>query len=259
MFKSVVLLAGMIAPLICGGTTAIANEYPRNLDMLTNVDDNEISAMSGECQRERSGALKCRFHQTLVPREKSREEIEKEIADNTKATMKEVKSLLNDPLCNKDERAKFAAEINRIKATDPAKAEQVKVAEEMITPMFRVCDDPSERNVRAMVRTNVERENLTCKIVSLRPFELTFQLQPDGRWLSNDGPSGPCGVILITTLEKDPKYSVLWTYTQRRLITNKAGSIGLAECKAFEEHTQVFSWKPQDKFRQCKMIKFGVN
>jgi hypothetical protein len=231
-------------------------DAPSNLDMLSNVDENEISAISGECQRS-GGVLSCRFFQTVIARQKTAVEVEALVKEETAEFLKDVKAFQQDQLCSKDLRLKMVAEFEKRRA-DPSSAAKIAFAEQYMLPMFRVCDDPSAKNVETMTRAHVQREEMTCKVTNLRPYELTFQHQPDGRWISNDGPSGPCGTILITTLSREKDYS-LWTYTQRRIITNKTGTLGVVQCSAFEDHTQVFSWRKVDKVRQCQAIKFGVN
>jgi hypothetical protein len=60
----------------------------------------------------------------------------------------------------------------------------------------------------------------TCEIVTNR-YQLSFAKQGAGRWVSREGPAGPCGIVAITTLDEDPKGSgAIWTMNSRKVVTN---------------------------------------
>jgi hypothetical protein len=61
----------------------------------------------------------------------------------------------------------------------------------------------------------------TCEIVTNR-YQLSFVKQDARRWVSNEGPNGPCGIVAITTIEEDPKGSgTIWTMNSRKVVMNR--------------------------------------
>ena len=92
----------------------------------------------------------------------------------------------------------------------------------LFTALVNYCRSPSAATMTEMVRTEHEKETRTC-LVSANPFTQTFKrVAGSNNWTSNDGPNGPCGTVVISRLQKDPKYP-LWSYITRKTITNPNG------------------------------------
>lgn len=130
---------------------------------------------------------------------------------------------------------------------------------DMATRVKALCSDPSDAALSRFVEEMVMTEDLTCKITMYRPFELNFKRSTANSrlWVSNEGPTGECGVVNVVSLEQEKDHPTLWTYTSRRTVTNKAGG-GIMKCDAWDERPLVFSWKADEKMRRCNSIKFGL-
>ena len=96
----------------------------------------------------------------------------------------------------------------------------------------------------------------TCEIITNR-YDLAFQRQTATRWVSNEGPSGACGVIEITTVQQEPQGGgVLWTMTSQKIVTNKNVN---DLWKAFDgEPREDLTWKDAKRPLPCKFIVPGL-
>jgi hypothetical protein len=128
----------------------------------------------------------------------------------------------------------------------------------LITALLNHCRSPSAATMTEIASTVHEQETRTC-LVSANPFTQTFKrVAGSNNWTSNEGPSGPCGTVVIARLQKDPKYP-LWNYITRKTITNPNGEAfpGLS-CSKLDQTEYVYDWKSEDKFTKCDYIKFGM-
>jgi len=138
-------------------------------------------------------------------------------------------------------------------------AEQKQDVVKFLTAMLNYCKSPSAATATEMVRAEHEQQTRTC-LVHAKPFTQTFKhLAGTNTWVSNEGPDGPCGTVVIARLQKDdPKYS-LWTYITRKTITNPNGELPLGgSCSQLDQTEYVYDWKSEDKFTKCDYVKFGL-
>jgi hypothetical protein len=124
----------------------------------------------------------------------------------------------------------------------------------VVVAMETMCKSSTRDNYEALIRASLELEITTCS-VSVGRWTLSFTKQTDTRWVSNDGPNGVCGVVLITTLERETKNN-LWTYTQRKIVTNKQNSV--AFCTIIEEGPVTYSWRNNTKKLACDLVEPGA-
>jgi hypothetical protein len=89
----------------------------------------------------------------------------------------------------------------------------------------------------------------TCMIVTNR-YELTFRKQTPTRWVSNEGPTGACGVINVATLQDDG--GVRWIKETRKVLTNRNGS---ESCSLLDERPEVLSWQQLRRPLPCRFIQ----
>lgn len=137
--------------------------------------------------------------------------------------------------------------------------------------MNDACANPTVNTVRRVIEVTTDRKIRTCKVTNFywkEEFKWNEQTQ---KWISQHGPSGPCGVILIGTLATDKeaklggvtlgsaKNSKFWLYNQKRLYTNPSGhlSSGLA-CSKFSEYTTSYTWRTSTNIGECRYIEHEV-
>jgi hypothetical protein len=97
----------------------------------------------------------------------------------------------------------------------------------------------------------------TCKVSETDTGSYSFKPVNENKWVSNNGPSGSCGTVIVMTLERDPKHLTLWNYSQVRHFTNTEESM----CKSFAENNipMSYSWNGGPSIQMdCKYIDFGL-
>ena len=96
----------------------------------------------------------------------------------------------------------------------------------------------------------------TCVITTNR-YEQAFKKQDVGRWVSNVGPDGVCGVVAVTTLQEEKGgLTAIWpvTINTRKIVTNKGIS---PLCNVLDETPEILSSNYQRRVLSCKFIKAG--
>jgi hypothetical protein len=96
----------------------------------------------------------------------------------------------------------------------------------------------------------------TCSITTNR-YEQVFQKQDVRRWVSNVGPDGVCGVVVVTTLQQaEGGLPGIWqtSMNNQKIVTNKAAS---PLCNALTTTPEVLSWNYQRRALPCKFVKGG--
>jgi hypothetical protein len=126
--------------------------------------------------------------------------------------------------------------------------------------MADACAKPNLDTVRRVIEIFTDRKIRTCKVLNLyskMQFKWNEQTQ---NWISQEGPSGPCGTVNISTLKQEKPLgfnaNVFWSFTEKRLFTNPSGVLpnGLA-CSKFPEHTTGYSWQTPLTPAECKYIQ----
>jgi hypothetical protein len=127
----------------------------------------------------------------------------------------------------------------------------------LFNAMADACANPNLNTVRRVFEMLTDRKIRTCKVLNLYSkiqFKWNEQTQ---NWISQEGPSGSCGTVNISTLKQDkPLGSVFWVYTQKRIFTNPSGVLanGVA-CSKFSEQLTTYSWQTPPTLADCKYIQ----
>ena len=96
-----------------------------------------------------------------------------------------------------------------------------------------------------------------CQIITNR-YELRFTRQSATRWVSNQGPSGDCGIVDVTTLDEEPRGPAsFWTMTSRKTIPNRNAG---AACRALvdAEQPETLTWRDTKRALSCRFIVPGL-
>ena len=91
----------------------------------------------------------------------------------------------------------------------------------------------------------------TCLITTNR-YERVFKRQTSTRWVSREGPAGPCGVVDTFTLQDDG--GVKWTMAMQKMVTRKDAS---PQCLGIDEQPETLSWQNIRRALPCTFIQPG--
>lgn len=224
----------------------------------------ELSSIRFECRSTRDpDVITCDMVQVSVRKQSTPSEL-KEKLDKAVAHWKDEKPMSAEE-CDRLTKMVFALTINAVDLPQEAQTkisamptEQKQDMSKLFTALSKHCKNPSAATISEVARIGHEQETRTCS-VSANPFAQTFRrVAGSNTWTSNDGPNGPCGTVLVSSLQRDPKYS-LWTYVTQKTITNPKGELlpGLA-CGKLDQSQIVYDWKSEEKFAKCDYIKFGA-
>lgn len=224
----------------------------------------EMSSIRYECHAMRDPAvITCDMVQMSVRKQSKPSEL-KEKLDKAMAQWKNEKPMAAEE-CNNMTKMVWALngsanaelpEEARAKIAAMPAAQKQDMAK-LFTAFANHCKSPSAATMAEVVRLGHE-ETRTCS-VSTNPFTQMFKrVAGSDIWTSSDGPNGPCGTVLVSSFQKDPKYS-LWTYVTQKTITNPKGELlPRLACGELDQTQQTFDWRSDDKFAKCDYIKFGA-
>lgn len=121
--------------------------------------------------------------------------------------------------------------------------------------ILEVCRHPTQESARQLFVDLTKRQAHTCKVHnSYSKSTFTFNPQTNS-WISQDGPTGPCGTIQIGSLTQDPK-NRFWSYVEKTLRTNFNGVLPNGQsCKMYPEHTMNYSWHTTTTAEGCDLIE----
>lgn len=88
----------------------------------------------------------------------------------------------------------------------------------------------------------------TCLVTTNR-YQRTFRQEAAGKWVSNLGPEGSCGVVDVATLSDGG--GVRWTMEINKAATNR----NAAECKAIAEQPVRLSWQNIRRPLPCRFVQ----
>ena len=91
----------------------------------------------------------------------------------------------------------------------------------------------------------------TCLVTTNR-YQRVFQRDSPNRWISKEGPEGPCGVVDMVTLRDDG--GVRWTMETRRMATAKDAA---PSCRAPDGPAEILSWQNVRRPLPCRFVQPG--
>ncbi len=92
----------------------------------------------------------------------------------------------------------------------------------------------------------------TCLVTTNR-YELRFDKQAEGRWISREGPEGACGIVDETTLRDEG--GVRWTLENRKVVTTPRGA---AACGQVDQAVETLSWQNVRRPLPCRFVQPGA-
>ena len=76
--------------------------------------------------------------------------------------------------------------------------------------------------------------------------------------MARNGPSGDCGIVLVSTLKQHADYPIFWNYESQKIITNKAGDGILLSCAELDEERTLHTWRNVEHEVDCDVFTFGL-
>lgn len=213
----------------------------------------ENSSLSMTCEGKGTFAsLKCKFTEVVlvVP---SEAEVQRHLAERkaeeTKATAQEVAAFLTGM------KKECSGERPRLEVLDSPSKERARQQDLEIWEAVCKCTDGECADRQILKQEEIKQR--TCRIYA-HSYELTLRRTGPLSWVGTHGPGGACGNIEVSTLERDPKSEILWTFTWVRASANKNGSLCAALASELNKPT-VWSWRyPCDLLEtRCQRFHMG--
>lgn len=232
--------------------TAADKPAPIQFFYLSSSDPTENSVLSGECTGDTSyPEVDCKFTQIRVRQEVKSEDIPqkmKELDESLNAVKKDFPKYTKE-FCKdmkEEEISKTIVELKKSKAFETAT---------LLQDNLSFCKNPTYSKLEDLLKKMITHESKTCKISTFGPTTTSFKKIAPNRWVSNEGPTGLCNSVIVTTLEKEPSYSSLWTYTQTRAYADQNNDL----CRGLEVNKPlIYTWKASKQIElKCEFIGFG--
>jgi hypothetical protein len=236
--------------------SAAAHAQTFHIMPMGNERNDSADYISAECETDaKQQTMTCDFTQVALYPETTSEmadaRIKKLIGEFTPTEAKEVQKAC--PTLD-DEMQKLRVKL----ATPDASINKALLpyAKRWLEAMDAVCNNPSRENYEALQRAIIAADTETCKIWVTR-WKTTFARQTETKWVANDGPNGICGIVLISTLERDGKSNSFWKYNQRRIVTNKEIKEPLP-CHEWDERPSAYAFGVGAKKLACELVQAGA-
>ena len=245
-----------------------AVDYPAYPTAILLYDDSGArNALEIDCEPDiEQGVIKCAFYQMSVSYKLDHK-------DHDAAVQKEIKRIHEESKGSSEEIFKTVNELCQLAVQSKEKFdEHIQNAsagshkaylESMYGVMNRFCNVKTLKEAQdvfiELTKISKAWETQTCKVwPNVWSETFSYKSTYDGSyWLASTEPSGPCGVINVSTLRKDKKDKYFWQYESKRIITNNEGKMLLSSCSVLEERTVLYTWRPKEHDVDCKVIKFG--
>lgn len=230
MFRKILILSFCLIPLTAfaiNEKTSKGVEYPTSHTFL-NYNEKDRLMMECEESGRKDGHIICKFTQTKINHKNTSS------MDDYIAKAKDV----NDKMIQ-EEFDKTITLCQEFKKGLNNSHEDTKRFSEQYT---KFCRNPSRPNFINLLNDLRDEEKLTCTIFNstyTQEFEFDYQTR---KWVHKSGPTGPCGMINIATLEKDSRKGWSdwsWDYMTNQVMTNKSGTILLSKCSELQEEETI--------------------
>lgn len=247
-------------------TLATVLEYPSVVSVYGTENNDYIS---GSCEKKSDIELNCKFTQILIKRPGKPEHPSKglaraanEIEPNWVAFNKRTCSarrLIFDAL----KTGEFSKDWNKSNFKNVMDANPNHKMNLMNRLKSRLdnCDKLFRKNAESMAKFSHNRKMRTCEI-SGHSYDQMFSRSNDlTHWVSNTGPSGKCGVVIVNILRKiEVLNTKQWSIETKITVTNKKAKMlrGLISCEDYPEESFFYGWEQPKALLACDHIKFGL-
>lgn len=206
-------------------------DYPGTWSRYINNQNN--SRYTAECDRLDNNSIKCSFNRLRVLHNETEiNRLKKQLDDMQRKNNKEIQSLIS-------ELQKECTDLAKLNEGKNKKADHLRSDEpESFEAEFKkVCDEPTKDKLINFQRQMISQAEQTCAIYE-KQYTSTFKYNSKTeKWISEEEPYGPCGVIAIEYFTKDAKDR--WKYTLKQITTNKEGQVMGVKCSALADEEET--------------------
>ena len=213
---------------------------------------NQNSALSGNCEEAGHNKVTCSLRQISFSKVKTESEAAIEMTQARREFEEKVKKTSMEE-ASKEFLGDICTHINTEDAKKALEASEVVTYNEMV----EICRNPTEKKLFSIIKKTSDIELNTCRVYEVDLGEYTFTKVNNTKWVSNIGPTGECGVIVIMTLEPHSDQKILWNYSQTKQYTNTETEL----CKGLAVNVEPmgYSWRGKKPIKaECGYIKFGM-
>jgi len=217
-----------------------------------NSTSGENSALSGQCDyMGESQNMICNLRQLSARKKISEEEFNQQIKD----AISELDEALEKETINSYINKTFGEVCNRL--SPEIKRSMTGSEIDAYNNIYELCKKPTKKRLIQFYTWSVEQERDTCKVFEYDVGYFEFEKINENKWVSTNPPSGECSVVSILSLERSPKDSFLWEYSQVKHYTNTTTEM----CKSLAVNVKPmsYSWNGKSPIEMnCKYIEFGL-
>jgi hypothetical protein len=224
----------------------------------------ETSSLTYQCSAARANEISCDFTQTSVRQTADPKDLQKELqsartqfgsgvkpgADECSLFEKLLNALRTGDTSGLPDPSFHSRQLNAISAGEK------KAAEEIMSAMVAYCRAPSEANFLNIAKIDFLKKTKTCFAYS-NTFKQTFRrVEMSDNWTSNEGPMGPCGVVLVSRFEADSSNRPFYRYITRKIITEPKGQGLILQCADLDQTEYTYDWRLKEHYLPCEFIQF---
>jgi len=226
----------------------------------TNDIPDEIGWLWFKCTKEKN-TIDCDIFQTSISQEETPIELQKQISL--------IKSKNNGPDFEKSfgdfcagNNTELQHQLEQMKSSGKSidgrqlRPKEISIALNSLQYLVNACRTKSSDDINLFLINMEQMKADTCSVLNNVNHETFNYDQKSDSWISQTGPAGPCGVLNITALRKDPKSPNFWLYSDTRITSNPNGYLknGMA-CKGFPTRTYNYSWQAKNNILECTQMK----
>lgn len=252
----------VLALLILAILPAAAQNSPPLSGHVSNTQ--EMSSLYYSCRPSGSGAIECEFVQTSVRQKAKPEDLPKKIAE-ARAEFRKT-GLKGFPKEECDGYRKIVAMMRGNSANLTAEQRQWLLTmtprkrqhlNDSFDAMMRVCDNPTEEAFIKLVELEHSKNMRTCRVSSNTYRQTLKRVSPDV-YTANEGPSGDCGIINVSRLERATDSKLFFNYRAKKIITNPKATFFISMlCEQLDQAEYLYTWRTQEWTPTCDFLEFG--
>src|SRR5262249_44710128 len=120
------------------------------------------------------------------------------------------------------------------------------------------CQNPTPSTVRHFADVMIDQDVKTCIVTNDYSREVFHWNEATRAWISQDGPTGPCGTVQIGT-QHDDSAPQFWKYTETTVRTNPSGALNGLSCSMFPGYTFHYTWRAANNWTDCRYLESLMN
>ena len=241
---------------LLGPSTAFAEQV--RIGHLETNDDTGVNWLYFQCDNTSSTEMRCGIFQTLITKKKGEAEIATDRQKAEADPLAELNNIHFADICKPfvENAAKLEQAVKSGVGVDGKPVNRRALPDwPMLKALIDACKNPTRETAAQFLKLSIDQDERSCKVHSFySQATFTWNYQTN-TWTSQEGPTGPCGTIVIGTLAQEPQYH-FWHYVQKTIRTNPKGTLSTGQsCELFPEHTMNYTWQTTSTLEGCDYIQ----